>query len=131
MIEGRGGFNPCLFHAYVYICGFDSRLVEAFSPQTDIFLPLHLELPDSNCCCLFVHNSFLVVHSYEYIFKFAATGEAGALVLQSQICSQKPVVKYPNSQPVLDTSRCLYFIIQGYKAISLNMETGVEVQSFI
>jgi len=40
MREARYGFNSCLFNKYVYLCGScygDSNLIEAFSPQTDIF----------------------------------------------------------------------------------------------
>lgn len=100
--------------------------MEMFSPQTDSFQSLNLSLPEANPCCLYVHNYLLVVHSYRYITKFAV-GEKGQVVQCSQAHSS-PVGKYSNSQPVVD--RGLLFICKGDSAVSLNMETGVEVQYF-
>ena len=122
-------FNPCLFRGYVYVCGQYSYLVEAFSPQTDSFLPLHLQLPENTDCCLYVHNNCLVVHSSEYISKFAA-GQEGQLIQCSDFHSQRYADKYSNSQPVIDPYRKLFFILQDGICVSLSMETGLKVCSF-
>lgn len=69
MREGRSGFNACLFSGYIYVCERHSSvlcgslLVEAFCPQADTFFPLPLQLPEDSYCCLYVHNSLLVVYS--------------------------------------------------------------------
>ena len=126
MREGRGYFNPCLFSGCVYLCGRDSQLVEAFSPQTDSFLPLQLSLPEDQHCCLYVHNNLLVVHSNQYISKFTV-GQKGQLVQHSQVPSP-PVYKHSNSQPVVDKG--LFFLFQETQVVSFNMETGAQVRSF-
>ena len=129
MREGKHSFNPCLFNEHVYVCGDGSQLVEAFSPQTDNFLPLQVLLPEANHCCLYVHSNLLVVHSSQYISKFAA-GQTGQLAQYSQVRSQTPALKWFNSQPVVDLSRGLFFIFQRDKILSLNMETGDLMQRF-
>lgn len=128
MREGKGFGNPCLLSGYVYLCGFGSLLVEAFAPQTDTFLSLQLQLPENYPCCLYVHQNLLVVHSIQHIFKFSA-GPAGHLTKHSQVVST-PVNKGANSQPVVDPSRGLFFLIQAIQVLVIGMETGVEVQSF-
>ena len=130
MREGRSGFNPCLFSGSVYLCGGNSsQLVEAFSPQTDTFLPLQLQLPENSHRCVYVHNNLLVVHSYQYISKFTA-GQGGQLIQHSQVRTQTPVNKHSNSQPVVDTTQGLFFLFQLTKVVSFNMETGAQVRTF-
>lgn len=113
MKEGRDYFNPCLFSGCVYLCGVGSQL----------------QLPENHYCCVYVHDSLLVVHSYQYISKFAA-GLAGQLTQVSQVRSQTPQYKNLNSQPVVDPAQGLFFIFQQTQALSFNMETGVQAQSF-
>lgn len=111
--------NPCLFKEFVYLCG---HLVDAFCPQTDQFLPLQVKLPQNSCCCLFVHNKMLVVQTYEYISKFKA-GQRGELVLHSQEHTI-PASKWSNSQPKVDSTNGLYFIIVLGEVYSVDLETG-------
>lgn len=125
MNEGRCGFNPSLYQGYVYVCGFPSYLVEAFSPHTDSFLSLQLRLPDKSYYCLYVNNNTLVMHSRSYIIQFS-TGTAGQLTPHSQACCFVPKYKWSNSQPVLDQSRSLFFLIQEDTCYRFNMETGVQ-----
>lgn len=129
MRESKCSFNPCLFNGCVYLCGFGSKLVEAFSPRTDRFLPLQVQVPENTVCCLLVHSNLLVVHSENHVSKFAA-GLAGQLVQHSQVHSQASVDKYSNSQPVVDLTRSIFFIYQGGKVLGIDLETGVEAQRF-
>lgn len=124
MKEGRTFFNPCLFNDCVYVCGENSNLVEAFSPQTECFLPLQVELPEDSSCCLFVYNHLLVVHSTQYISKFSA-GQAKQLVLHSQV-SSPPSNKYSNCPPVVDSALC--FICQDGDVYSISLETGTSLK---
>lgn len=126
MKEAKYSFNPCLFNECIYLCGC-SRLIEAFSPQTDSFLPVRMALPESKACCLYVHNNLLVIHSKGYISRFTA-GTASQLVQHSQTQSAQAVDKWPNSQPVLVPARHLFYFFQGYKCLCFHMETGEEVQ---
>lgn len=128
MREGKFSFNPCLFNGYVYVCGRGHVLMEVFSPQTNSFLPLQLQLPE-NHHCLFVHKNLLVVHSLQSVFKFSA-GQAEQLIQHSEIRFQTPVNKWSNSQPVVDPSRGLFFIYQQSKLLSISIDTGALVQSF-
>lgn len=55
MKEARGGFNPCLFKGYVYLCGYNSKLLESFDPQTERFclsLSNFLETRPAVCMCM-------------------------------------------------------------------------------
>lgn len=126
MKEGRWAFNPCLFNEYVYVCGYGSRLVETFSPQTDRFLSLRVEVPENTACCLLVHNNLLVIHSENYISRFTAA-QTGQLFQQTQVrCRYSG--RYSNSQPVVDSARGLYLIIWLGVAYSINLETGALLQ---
>ena len=124
MKEARCGFNPCLFNEYVYLCGFGSKQMEAFSPQTNDFRPLPLsQLPENSLKILYVDNNLLVVHSDNFISKFAA-GQKGQLAHQSQFKTHNTVKKWTNSQPVLDPARGLFYLIQGHVCVCFDMETG-------
>lgn len=114
----------------MYLCGQNSPRVEAFSPQTDSFLSLQLQLPEVSDCCLYVHSNLLVVHSFSFISKFAA-GQRGQLIARSQVPSQTSVFKNSNSLPVVNSSQGLFYIFQVSKVLILSMETGEEVGSLL
>lgn len=102
--------------------------MEAFSPHTDDFLPLSLsQSPENSLKILYVYNNLLVVHSDNFISKFAA-GQGGQLAQQSQFKTHNTVKKWTNSQPGLDPARGLFYIVQGHVCICLDMETGEEVE---
>lgn len=126
MREGRNWFNPCLFRGYVYLCGRGSRRIEAFSPQTDSFFPLPLQLPENTGCCVYVHNCLLVVHTDKYISQFAA-GPTGQLIQHSQVCSLSSRFKFSNSLPVV--AQDVFFIYQHQRIVSFSMKTGAQVRS--
>lgn len=129
MREAKFWFNPCLYNECVYMCGYPFQLMEALIPQTDSFLPLQCRLPEYSNYCLYVHNQVLVVHSSQYITKFAV-GQTGQLVQHSLTSSETAADKYSNSHPMVDPTCGLFFIFQGGKALCFNMETGAEVQSY-
>ena len=129
MREARHCFNPCLFSGCVYVCGSGSLLIEGFVPHTDSFLPLKLSLPETYLgCTLLLHNNLLVVHSKNYIVKFAV--QQAQLVQHSPVPSQEDANKWPNSQPVLDSAHRFFFIFQYDQCICFDVETGVQVQRF-
>ena len=129
MKEGRSCFNPCMFHDYVYLYGSKSKLIEAFSPHTDSFLPLILLLPDYSRSCVYVHNTHLVILSKEYITQFSA-GPAGQLLPHFQARCSAADFEWTNSQPVLDPTRSLVFLFSVNRCVGLDMETGAQVQVF-
>lgn len=129
MRETRCRFNPCKFNDFVYLCGGGSQLIEAFSPQTNRFIPLQLQLPQISDCTVYTHNSLLVVHSRRYISKYSA-GQEGQLLQHSQTQSKTTVNKRSNSQPVLEPISGLFFICQKDTCVCFCMETGEEVQNF-
>ena len=63
MKEARSNFNPCEYHDYVYLCGQDSHLIEAFNPQNDAFLQLQTSFSQACACLLFIDNQQLVILS--------------------------------------------------------------------
>ena len=101
--------------------------MEAFSPDSDTFLPLNITVPENTNCCLYVDNNLLVVNSVSFILKYAV-GPGGQLVEQSRVNSPG-VNKHQNSQPVVDRTQGLYFIIQGGQCLRFNMQTGVQSPS--
>lgn len=101
MKEGRFWLNPCLFNECEYLCCSESFQIEVFFPQTNYFLPLQFQLPEDSPCYLYVHNNLLVMHSYQFISKFAA-GQAAQLIQYFQARAQTSVYKYSNSQPVVN-----------------------------
>lgn len=126
MVEARCTFNPCLFNELVYLCGYHAVQMEAFSPPTDTFLSLQLQLPENSSTCLYVYNSILVLHTNNYVTKYSA-GRAGQLLLHSQVRSPARVPKHSNSHPVLMPSLCLFFLSKGDKCHGYRMETGALV----
>ena len=130
MNESRCCFNPCLFLEWVYVCGFGSRLIEAFDPATSIFSLLQFVLPQARyCCCLYVSGGYLTLQSYNYIVKFSA-GQWGQLREQSNTTVQAPMNKDSNSQPAINAIRGVFYIAQKSKCLCFDMETGTQMQSF-
>lgn len=91
-----------------------------------LFLPSPSGSPELTPCCLLVHENLLVVHSENYVLKFTA-GQAGQLVQYSQVHVQTHSFKWSNSQPVLDSTRGLYFVIWCGEVYSISLETGVKL----
>ena len=120
----RRAFNPCVFHGLVYLSG-NCGVMEVFSPGQDLILPLAFPLPENTAYCVYEDKDLLVLHSWDYIVKFAA-GPNGQL----QQLSQQLVVgvnKGQNSQPVVDRTRGMVCYIQNGKCMQVEMETGREV----
>jgi len=124
MQDGRSGFNPCLFNKWVYVCGWGSKLVEAFSPRTETFLALQLTLPQTDSgCTLYVLGQMLVLHSGGYITKYHAKPK-GQLFQSFQAKHKGLEEKWSNTQPVLDSNYGYFFIFQYDRCICLTMAKG-------
>ena len=123
MQHKRSAFNPCLFHGVVYLSGCE--VLEAFSPELDALLPVHLPLPESTDCCVYVANDLLVLRSHEFIVKFEA-GRKGRLwqVFKKQI---PRLMVFQSSQPVVDTARGVLCFIQGGIIVQVDMATGAKI----
>ena len=129
MREAKEGFNPCEWRDSVYLCGYRSLAIEVLSLQTDQFLHIQLSIPESESCCLYVHNSLLVVHTFQHIYKFAGP-QGGHLLLHSQTETRTGTNKCPNSRPVVDCGRGVFFYYQWDKCLCVDMESGELVQRF-
>ena len=134
MREGKTNFNPCLFNGYVYVCGYGSSHIEAFSPQTDSFLSFQLEMPGDNPCCLYIHNDELVVQSKSNISMFQAE-ETGKIIKYSHFVRDQDNAghKSSNCPPVVDRTRNIVFILQNgecQRFIIPNKKDMLEVQQF-
>ena len=123
MNEARWYFNPCLFGGIIYLCGY-SKTMEAFSPESDTFLPVRFPVSESQPTCIFVNNDLLMVHSKSYLQTFAV-GQDGQLAKRSEVRSAA-VDKYHNCQPVVDKANGRYFITYEGKCLCFNMETGAQ-----
>ena len=124
MREARSHFNPCLFGGIIYLCGSGSKTMEAFSPESDTFLPVQFPVSESNATYIFVNNDLLMVHSQSYLQTFAV-GQDGQLAKRSEVRSAA-VDKYQNCQPVVDKANGRYFITYKGKCLCFNMETGAQ-----
>lgn len=101
--------------------------MEAFSPQTDHFVPLEIRIPEAMTCLLIVHNNLLVVRSEHFISKYEAVQE-GQLVLHSERqCCGDPT--NPSSQPVVDGNHC-FFCNSTHMVYMVDLENGRAVQRF-
>ena len=124
MQAARNRFNPCLFNGSIYLCGYPNALLEAFSPLTDSMLPFQLSMPAAlSDCCMYVQDSLLVVHLNNNVLKFRA-GQAEQLV---QVCTSSTQEKaiWQNSQPVVNATLRLYYIVQESSCYSVHLDTGV------
>ena len=119
MNETRETFNPCLFNGYIYLCGC-SDTIEAFSPETDAFLPFRIPFPERSLCCLYEDEGLLVVRSFDYLVKFAA-GRRGQLG-QPRTTQVEGMNVYQSSQPVVFQD-CVH-MVQGKACVSFDKETG-------
>ena len=124
MKKPRWNFNPCEFQSVIYLCG--SGEIEAFSPATDSFLPFQLTTPRLNhFCCVYVDSDLLVVHSRDIICRFTAGPEAQLRQISETQCAAAS--KGQNSQPVVDrTSRLFYLVCDG-ECFTFSMDTGAKV----
>lgn len=130
MREARRCFNPCLFNEFFYICGYPSRIMEAFSPQTSQFLmPFTFLLPEESVCCLYEDGGSLVVHLHKSILVCEA-GQGGQLIKRSEVPAVLEVGKRPNCQPVVDRSSGQFFIYQRICCHCFDMKTGKRIDSY-
>ena len=122
MNQTRAYFNPCLFGRLIYLFGVGSSTMEAFTPETDTFLPVNIRLSvESSSCCMYVHNELLVVHQKSYIMKFAVEG--GQLVKRSEV-KTLDVCKDQSSHPVVVSGHV--YMVQWERCVRFKMETGEE-----
>lgn len=130
MQQARGHFNPCLFNTLLYLSGrtqSGAQAMEVFSPDHDTLLPLQIPLPENHHCCVFVYNELLVLHSNKYVVKFEAAQD-GQLRQRSQV-QTSGVNKWQNSQPVVDRTRGVVYLVQAGKCLQVQMETGARIAS--
>ena len=130
MQQPRAAFNPCLFQGFIYLSGFTGSGsacdMEVFSPEHDSFLPFQIPLPENHNCCVYVDSDLLVLHSYSFLVKFEA-GENGQLRECGQIQVPNKVVKYQNSQTVVNKAKGVFCILQSGQCLQFSMETGLLV----
>ena len=125
MQEARACFNPCEWRGAVYLCGLES--IEAFSPETETFLPFTIQIPplQDNGCCVYVDSDQLVVHSSGHIHKFAVQpGRKLALVAEMQSSAE---FMHQNSMPVVDKAREVFHLVWEGECFTYNMDTGVRL----
>jgi len=123
MNETRRYFNPCLFKAFIYLCGY-SATIQVFSPKTDTFLPVPICFPEKTNCCLYEDEGLLVVRSKTYMMKLAA-GQEGPLGEPLTTRAESMSV-YQSSQPVVYQG-CVY-MIQGGAIVRFDKKTGAVVK---
>ena len=127
MQYARWFFNPCVFQGLIYLSGrCDGQVMEVFSPERDILLPITLSLPEKDSpCCVYVDKDLLVLYSESFIVKFEA-GPNGQLRQLSQI-RVSALHKGQSSQPVVDRTRGMFCMTWEGLCVQVEMETGREV----
>lgn len=121
----RSNFNPCVYHAVVYLCGFGSNEIEAFHPQRKCYVQINLQIPESSACCLYIACDILVVHSTQYVTRYRLNAE-GALEELPRAPRQSNCMKYQQSQPVTVESGVVWGMWDG-KCWGFSMKTGEKV----
>ena len=74
---------------------------------------------------MYVDGNQLVVHSYEHIVRFGEGGQ-GQVVTQSAVCSPR-ASKEQSSQPVLDRTKGVFYLVCGDKCLCFDMRTGAQM----
>jgi len=122
MHSPRSNFNPCIYHAVIYLCGFGSNEIEAFHPQKKCYLQLNLQLPETSACCLYSVCDVLVVHSSQYGARYRLNAE-GVLEELQRAPRQGSCMKYQQSQPVVVEREVVWGVWDG-KCWEFCMKTG-------
>lgn len=112
-------FNPCQLGENIFLCG--NGHIVAFSSISHQFADLRIPLRDQSPCCVYVKSEHLMVHSRNYVMRFAV--EAGGLRCKDQ--SRQPEwEKSQNSQPVVDLLQERVYMVAAGKCVFLDMKTG-------
>lgn len=121
MTYARCLFNPCDYNGFLYLCGFGTDAIEAYSPEACIFLPLQVLLPEKSACIAVVDNNQLLIVSTNYLTRWT-TGQNHSLVLCSLqnhanisvLCNMPPVLDPQNGRMYIsDEGKCNIVSLDG------------------
>lgn len=122
----RSNFNPCLYQAIIYLCGFGSNEVEAFNPQQKRYSPLNLQIPESTACCIYPSCGLLVIHSTQYVSRYRLNAE-GTLEELPRAPRQGNCMKYQHSQPVAAMESGVVWCAWDKRCWGFSMKTGERI----
>jgi len=123
MHQGRCSFNPCLYAATIYLCGYGSQAIESYSPLRNCMLVLDCQMPERTGVCVYVQRGCLFVHSDSYVLTYK-TDASGRLIETGKAKAARPFAKLQNSQPVQVPDKALIYCMQAGKVWTFHMATG-------
>ena len=131
MREARYYFNPCMYFGVIYICGYGSCLMEAFSlqPQEQFVPNFNITLPENRACCVYVADNLLVVHSFSWILKYKPGRNNQLLEEDSRKQFAAWADKYQNTLPVLNLVKKQIYMSYNNSCYIVNMESGLKVNT--
>lgn len=103
----RHSFNPCGYNHSVYICGGDTQgKCEIFDTQSLSFTLFALRLsPHTRSACCFVDNSYLLVLTSEWLYRWKLDGTES----YSQLEHEKHLI-YGQMNPIMYRN-CIYILV--------------------
>jgi hypothetical protein len=125
MQEARSRFNPCAFSDYLYLCGWGSDLIEAYSLENSTFQSCSARLPEKfSPCCVFIEGNHLAVISGRFLTKWKS-GEKQLLVQES--IQRRPehlgaLNLRCNMAPIVEASSGVIFL--SYNGFCMNVKTN-------
>ena len=116
--------SVCLYHEAIYLCGYESRAVDAFLPLQNRYLAVFVLAP-SRVYCMYVDREKLTFHAAGSIEKCQAKGQ-GRLVRSSLRRVENERV-FPCSAPVADAVPSLVFFVSPGRCHVYNTDKRIRL----
>ena len=124
MSEPRSCFNPCKSAQHVYLCGCWSWLLEVYTPASDSYHTLAVDLPELSECCVYLQDQVLVVHMTHYIVRCTVNEDQWVVGRHDRVGTSQTTL------PIIDLDSGLVYIMCREECISLRMSTGALHQTY-
>ena len=120
MSASRHGFNPCLFHDLVFLCGHGSECIDAYSPTKGVITRMKATQPESYGCTLVAEQGVLTLISYNFTTRYRLGSDCQ--LVKTDCTSHEKHFTWLCASPVVCDGQV--FITQHYYCIWMNAETG-------
>lgn len=128
MQNPRALFHPCEFNRILYLCGYPSNTIEAFSFVSSSFFTLPHILPEkSSDCCLIIEYSKLLILSRKHVTRYNIGPDDLITPVASTSRSYNTMMD-SSMPPVVDTVNGLVYLCRGGVYFSTKLDGGESRQ---
>ena len=128
MQSPRALFHPCEFNKILYLCGYPSNAIEAFSLVSSSFFTLPHSLPEeSSDCCLAIEYSQLLILSRKHVTRYNIGAENQITPVASTSRSYNTMMD-SSMPPVVDTVNGLVYLCRGGVYFCAKLDGGESRQ---